>query len=253
MTTDSKPTIWMPRVTQRGSFRSTKEQVYWDLRDAIIHGQLTPGQKVSESEIAAQLGVSRTPAREALASLREEGLVAIVPQFGTFVTPISEEAVADAVFARSALECAAIRIVAENAGPEELEPVYANLEEQEIAEQAGDIESFDALDEDLHRQLCDLSGHGIAWTLSRRVSGHLGRVRELGIREPELLTKLLTAHREIVAAVADNDPPRAETALHEHLQRVLSMLPDLRKRYPDYFSDAIPGFSDAIPSASEPA
>jgi DNA-binding GntR family transcriptional regulator len=239
MTEDSLAT-WMPSFTDRGSFRSTKEQVYWDLRQAIIAGRLSPGQKVSESEIALQLGVSRTPAREALASLREEGLVAIVPQFGTFVTPISEEAVADAVFARTALECAAIRIVAETATPADLELLNGNLEEQAVAEGAADIIAFDALDEALHRHLCDLSGHGIAWTLSRRVSGHLGRVRELGIREPPLLTRLLAAHREIVEAVAAHDPDRAEAALRDHLRRVLTVLPDLRKSYPDFFSEAPP-------------
>jgi DNA-binding GntR family transcriptional regulator len=224
-------------ATDRQSFRSSKERAYWHLRRAIITAQLAPGQKVSESEIARQLGVSRTPAREALAALRGEGLVAIVPQLGTFVTPISEEAVADATFAREALECAAIRLAAERAQPADLEALKANLEEQELAREAGDLARFDVLDEDLHRQLCDLSGHGIAWTLSRRVSGHLGRVRELGLRDPDLLATVLEAHREIVEAVGANDADRAEARLRAHLRRVLSTLPALRVMYPGFFED----------------
>jgi DNA-binding GntR family transcriptional regulator len=211
--------------------------VYWDLREAIIAGRLVPGQKVSESEIAGQLGVSRAPAREALAALRDEGLVDIVPQLGTFVTPISEEAVADAVFAREALECAAIRLTATRAKPEDIEPLRANLEEQEIAAEAGDFVAFDALDEDLHRQICDLSGHAIAWTLSRTVSGHLGRARELGLREPPLLAKLFTAHTEIVDAIASNDADLAESLLRIHLRRVLETMPEIRATYPAFFED----------------
>lgn len=220
----------------RPPFRSTREQVYWDLRSAIVAGRLAPGQKLSESEVAGQLGVSRTPAREALASLRDEGLVAIVPQFGTFVTTISEQSVADAVFARTALECAAVRLIAERAGNSDLGSLYSNLDLQQVAEQEGDIASFDALDEDLHRQLCDLSGHGIAWTLGQRVSGHLGRVRSLGIRDQSLLTKLLAAHHVIVDAVAAGDADGAEAALREHLRRALSILPELRERHPDFFA-----------------
>jgi DNA-binding GntR family transcriptional regulator len=221
----------------RELFPSAKGQVYWDLREAIIAGRLAPGQKVSESEIASQLGVSRTPAREALAALRDEGLVDIVPQFGTFITPINEQDVADAVFARQALECAAIRLAAQRVTPEDVEELNENLEEQAIAEEAGDWVAFDALDEDLHRQLCDLSGHGIAWSLSRRVSGHLGRARELVLRDGDLLGKLLEAHRQIVAAVAKKDPDLAEQLLFEHLQRVLEVLPEARRQHPSFFAD----------------
>jgi DNA-binding GntR family transcriptional regulator len=226
--------------TEREWSRSTKGQVYWDLREAIIAGRLEPGQKVSESEIASRLSVSRTPAREALAALHDEGLVAIVPQLGTFVTPISEQAVVDAVFARQALECAAIRVAAERAEPPELKPLYANLEEQADAVDARDLDAFDALDEDLHRQLCDLSGHEIAWSLSRRVSGHVGRARELGMRDREVLPELLRAHQDIVDAVAQKDPDAAEALLREHLQGLLESLPEARRRHPTFFDDTSP-------------
>jgi DNA-binding GntR family transcriptional regulator len=193
---------------------------------------------MSESEIASQLGVSRTPAREALAMLRAEGLVAIVPQLGTFVTPISQQAVADALFAREALECAAVRLAAQRCRPEDAEALYANLEEQELAVRADDVLVFDALDEDLHRQICDLSGHGIAWSLSRRVSGHLDRARELGLRKHERMEVLAKEHCEIVDAVAANDPGLAQVKLRAHLRRLLEILPELRSGHPDFFAEA---------------
>jgi DNA-binding GntR family transcriptional regulator len=216
---------------------SAKQQVYWGLRRAIIAAQLPPGQKLSESEIASRANVSRTPAREALAALHDEGLVEIIPQLGTFVSPISERAVFDAVFARQALECAAIRVAAERAEPAAVEPLYANLEEQAEAVAASDWVAFDALDEALHRGFCDMSGHDIAWSLSRRVSGHLGRARELGLRDAKVLPGILRTHRELVAAVAARDPDRAETLLREHLEGLLKSLPVARRRHPTFFTD----------------
>ena len=90
------------------------------LRDAIVAAQLEPGRQLSENELAALLGVSRTPIREALQRLRDDRLVEIVPQLGTFVTRISENAVADAQFVREALECAAVRGAALRARDQDL-------------------------------------------------------------------------------------------------------------------------------------
>src|ERR1044072_2785086 len=83
----------------------TPVQAYQTLRDAIVRVDIVPGQQLSENELAAQLGVSRTPVREALARLRDEQLVHVVPQLGTFVSRISPAAVGDAQFVREALEC----------------------------------------------------------------------------------------------------------------------------------------------------
>src|ERR671930_1714505 len=107
-------------LAERRSGVPARTQVYATLRDAIIRAELPPGRKLSENELATWLGVSRTPVREALVRLRDERLVAIVPQLGTFVTLISTEAVADAAFVREALECAAIRLATERAGEEAL-------------------------------------------------------------------------------------------------------------------------------------
>jgi DNA-binding GntR family transcriptional regulator len=215
-----------------------REQVYLTLREAVVSGELEPGRQLSENELGELLGVSRTPVREALARLREERLVAIVPQLGTFVTLISTQGVADAAFVREALECAAIRLATERAGEEELAELQANLAAQDRAQEAGDADAFDALDDALHRRLCEISGHEIAWSLSRRANGHLDRVRRLSLPEPGYLGEMVAEHREVVAAVAHRDPDQAETALRRHLRMVLSSLGHIREVHPDYFDDA---------------
>jgi DNA-binding GntR family transcriptional regulator len=214
---------------------TTSDQVYLALREAIVSAELSPGLKLSENELGGELGVSRTPVREALARLRDERLVAIVPQLGTFVTLISPRAVADAAFVREALECAAIARAAEQVSEEEAEELQWNLSAQEQARVSGDERSFDRLDEDLHRRICDYSGHAIAWVLSRRANGHLDRVRRLSLPDSSYLSEMLTEHRAIVAALTAGDRAVAEAAMRHHLRMVPSKLPRLQELHPDYF------------------
>src|SRR3954471_6216297 len=140
---------------ERASGVSARDQVYLALREAIVSAELAPGRRLSENELAERLGVSRTPVREALARLRDERLVAIVPQLGTFVTLISNDSVADAAFVREALKSSAIRLAAERshdaAAATRLEAVQANLTAQDRAVETKDADAFDRLDDDLHR------------------------------------------------------------------------------------------------------
>jgi DNA-binding GntR family transcriptional regulator len=217
---------------------SAGDQVYAALRTAIVNAELEPGRRLSENELSDLLGVSRTPVREALARLREERLVAIVPQLGTFVTLISPAAVEDAAFVREALECAAIRRTTERITQAGLTDLQTNLAAQERAEQQGDTDAFDALDEALHRLLAQLSGHEIAWTLARRANGHLDRVRGLSLPEPGYLGEMVAEHRELVAAIAAGDADRAEDAMRHHLRMVLSSVPQIQAAHPEYFEES---------------
>jgi DNA-binding GntR family transcriptional regulator len=216
---------------------SARDQVYAALREAIVSTELEPGRQLSENELAELLGVSRTPVREALARLRDERLVAIVPQLGTFVTLISTAGVADAAFVREALETSAIRLAAERAKANSLEAIQANLAAQDRTVETSDADAFDQLDDDLHRMLCELSGHEIAWWLSRRANGQLDRVRRLSLPEPGYLGEMVAEHRAVVAAVAAGDADMAEEALRHHLRMVISPLPQLRAAHPEYFEE----------------
>src|SRR5204863_7670713 len=104
--------------------------VYAALRDAIVSTELEPGRQISENEIADRLGVSRTPVREALARLRDDQLVQIVPQLGTFVSRISVAGVDDAQFLREALECSAVRLAAERVDAADVAELRVIIEHQ---------------------------------------------------------------------------------------------------------------------------
>ena len=224
-------------VPARARRAPARAQVYAALRDAIVSAEIAPGRQISENELAARLGVSRTPIREALQRLSEDRLVAVVPQLGTFVTRISSTGVGDAQFVREALECAAIREAARRAGAADIAALETIVERQDETREAADFDRFYVLDDELHRALCDLSGHGIAWSLSQRAQGHLNRVRHLSLPMPSYLAEMIEEHRAVVAAVAANDPDAAEHALRHHLRMVLSSLPAIRAQHPDYFEE----------------
>jgi DNA-binding GntR family transcriptional regulator len=207
------------------------------VRDAIVSTGLEPGRQISENELAARLGVSRTPVREALARLRDDRLVEIVPQLGTFVSRISVAGVDDAQFLREALECSAVRLAAERAGRADLLALQGLLAQQESARDAGDAAAFFALDDELHSTLCELSGRPIAWAIVERANGHLNRVRRLSMAHPEYLAEMVAEHQVVVDAVGRNEPDAAEDALRHHLRMVLSDLPTIRSEHPDYFED----------------
>lgn len=199
--------------------------------------ELEPGQQVSENEIADKLGVSRTPVREALARLRDDQLVQIVPQLGTFVSRISVAGVDDAQFLREALECAAVRLVAEQADADDLAELHELIARQEQARDAGDPAEFFTLDDAFHSTICELSGRPIAWTIVARANGHLNRVRRLSLAEPRYIAEMIVEHKVVAAAIAKGDPDEAEMALRHHLRMVLSDLPRIRHNHPDYFED----------------
>jgi DNA-binding GntR family transcriptional regulator len=226
-----------PQMRERMSGRSAREQAYAALRAAIVGAQLEPGRRLSENQLAELIGVSRTPVRDALARLRDERLVAIVPQLGTFVTFIDADAVADAHFVREALEVGAVRITAERISADAVARLRANLDDQRQAVAGDDAERFAVLDDELHRQLCDLSGREVAWRLSERTRGQLDRVRLLSLPEAGYRGQMLAEHEAVVAAVADHDAQRAEAELRHHLQMVLSQLPAIRAAHPEFFQE----------------
>ena len=220
------------------STTSARVQAYAALRAAIITAELAPGRQLSENELAARLGVSRTPIREALVRLRDERLVEIVPQLGTFVTRISTPAVADAQFIREALECACVRRAAELATEDDIAALEDNLRAQERARDTDDFDAFYVLDDAFHQALCDLSEHHAVWPVSQRARGHLNRVRRLSMPVPSYLAEMIEQHRRVISAVADHDCDGAEALLRDHLRNVLQAVPRIRAQHPGFFEEA---------------
>jgi DNA-binding GntR family transcriptional regulator len=226
-----------PEEGRRPRRASAGPYLYAALRDQIVRAELAPGERLSEAELGERLGVSRTPIREALGRLRDDRLVEVRPQIGTFVSRISPQSVSDAQFIREALECTAVRVSAELADEESMAQLQENLRAQERATDRIDIDSWLLLDDTFHRHLCDLSGHPAVWPVNERAKSHLNRLRRLSLTMPEYLPSMVEDHRAVADAVADHDPDAAEIALREHLRAVLREVPRIREQHPDYFEE----------------
>ena len=208
-------------------------QIYEALRDAIVRVAVRPGQAISETEMAAGFGVSRTPIREALIRLADEGLIDIYPQAGTFVSLIDLAAVREAQFVRQTLETAvAVQAASIAAGVTVFDSI---LDRQERAIRDHDFPEFFASDEDLHRKVFELAGHGQTWRLVQSAKSHLDRVRQLEQPAEATLLEMLRQHRAIAAAIRGGDVPGVIEVVREHATVILSVTPALAAKYPDLF------------------
>jgi DNA-binding GntR family transcriptional regulator len=223
----------LERVARGRHPSSARAQAYDRLRAAIVSLRLKPGARIADAQLAQELGVSRTPVREAILQLADEGLVDVVPQHGTFVAPISLEAVREAQFVREALEVAALREVVARITDAELAELEDALAAQAGAE--GEPARFYALDEAFHRRLMEISSFPGAWRIAARSRAHLNRVRILSLPGPEVIAELVGQHVALVERLRARDGAGAEAVLHEHLRMVYSHLPELERAHPEYF------------------
>ena len=213
--------------------RTSRRAVYETIRRKVLTLELPPGAALSENELAASLGVSRTPVRESLILLSEEGLVQVFPQIGSFVSRVDPRRVADAQFLREAVELASLEDLPAELDAGVVEELQANLQRQQAP--GIDLEEFFALDEAFHQGLMRLSGHANAWTTVASAKGHLDRARRLGLYEtpPETFA---AQHVEIFRAVLAHDVPLARSAMRTHLRAVFEDVERIRQRSPELFA-----------------
>ncbi len=214
--------------------RNNRRVVYETLRRKVLTLELPPGSALSENELAAALGVSRTPVRESLILLGEEGLVQVFPQVGSFVSRVDPDRVRDAQFLREAVELAALDDMPPKLDPAVVAELRANLDRQRAP--GIDLEEFFDLDEAFHHGMLQLSGHARAWSTVVAAKGHLDRARRLGLKEKNTTTPFADQHVEIFDAVVDGDLPRARDTMRTHLRAVFEDVERIRQHSPELFA-----------------
>lgn len=216
----------------RPSARST---AYSRVREKIINGELQPGATLSENELAATLGISRQPVREALLLIAQEGLVEVRPQSGTYVTRIDPDRVREAQFIREAIELASLAACPPPA-PDDERVLRDVLRRQRAAR---DRDAFYPLDEEFHRALLGLAGHANAWVAVSAAKGHLDRARYVGMSATRGVQDYVDDHERVVDALLAGDTAAACAELRNHLRFVFADLEAVREEHPELF-DADP-------------
>lgn len=212
-------------------------QIHRCIRSAILSLDLKPNEALSEKELSLKFAVSRTPVREALIKLSEDGLVDILPQRGSFVAPIRIAEVVEAQFIREALEIAVIRRVAADPSERLLNTLEEMLRQQRSAISQRDFNAFLVLDESFHRTFCEFCELPRGWKMIQNVKGQLDRVRFLSLPEPGHLETLFKQHQAVVEAVRLRQPDLAAAQLKRHLQEVFGSVELLMRSSPSLFGD----------------
>ena len=216
-------------------------QLHGLLRDRIVTCDLAPGQRISESELAAEYNVSRQPVRETFIKLAEEGLVVVRPQRGTFVCRISVPAALTTRFIREAVEADLVRRVAQRVTPEIIETLDAEITAQRAVAETGTPAEFMRLDETFHRLLAEFAGKLEVSDYLQALNVQINRVRNISARQ-FAPGKLVREHAAIVEPIRTGDASAAEDAMRLHLRGLNKDLPKIVAANPDYFegTDAIP-------------
>ncbi len=228
--------------------RGSAGMVYAWLRDEILSGRLRPGQALSENEVAQRLSVSRTPVREAIIRLENEGLLSVRPQVGTSVAPIDVDAVADVQFLREAVECRTVALAARRVTPADALELRAQLKEQARVAARGDHAAFVPLDDRMHQKLVAMAGRPRVWHAVEDAKAQLDRVRFLSLEDPAWLATIHRQHEEIVERVIAGDADGAVAAMSQHLRAVFASIETIARTSPEYFRSApVPPVDRAAP------
>ncbi|HEY0874804.1 MAG TPA: GntR family transcriptional regulator [Vicinamibacterales bacterium] len=222
-----------PRLPQLSRQR-TSDSVYNALRTAILARKFAPGQRLNVHELAAELGVSLTPVKDALTRLEAESLIHIRPRSGTFVTAISPDDVAEAFEIRCALECLAAEKALERATPEDIARLRALTGQIEAAVEGDDEDEqlgHAARNVEFHKTIVNLSGSRRLIQMYEGLDAHI-QIARIHLGDASWKTRLPSERNEhlaIVDALARRDAPALTAALRHHILRAAeSLVRDLR-------------------------
>ncbi len=200
------------RPLERLPRESGGEYALRTIKENIINLELPPGSQISENELAAEMGLSRTPVREALIELSKVKIVDVQPQKKSSIPLIDYDMVEESRFMRDLLECAVVELDCEMAGPADLERLDENVRLQSLYMDDFYSGRLMTLDDQFHELLFDIAKKSQIFALIRNISIHFDRVRTLALSSVKN-TKIVQDHADIVDAIRRKDPKAARALM----------------------------------------
>ena len=205
---------------KRAATTSLVDEAYEQIHRRILDNAWPPGHRALEQEVALALGMSRTPVREALMRLQNEGLVEVIPRHGMRVLPVSPNDMREIYQILTALECMAAELLAQRQpSGKELEPLVAATKAMDKALKAGDLEAWAAADESFHRQLVELAGNRQLQATVMNYWDRAHRARMVTLRLRPKPVNSTREHRALVDRIAAGDADGAAQVFRAHRQR----------------------------------
>lgn len=222
------------QLTERRPNESGRDYAMRMIKDNIVNLEFEPGMAISDRDLAAQMGLSRTPVREALLDLAKAKVVDIFPQRGSQVALIDYSLVEEAQFVRSVMEAAVVELACEKADEKVLKELEENIALQGFYLEHQTPEKMLELDDSFHRLLFQAAGKMQAYEMMKGIMIHFDRVRNMSVfavREQ----KWMEDHRKIFEAVKNHDAETAKSYMKKHLERFHVDEAAIRQKYPQYF------------------
>ena len=199
-------------------FLPLRDVVFNTLRQAILTGELKPGERLMEIHLANKLGVSRTPIREAIRKLELEGLVTMIPRRGAEVAQITEKSMNDVLEVRRAMDALCVELACDRITPEELQDLKKACDTFEAAVKTDDIKQIAQADVALHDIIVQATGNQRLIQLVNNLSEQMYRYRVEYLKEGETRDVLVKEHEELTKAIRERDVERAKQLSFQHIE-----------------------------------
>jgi DNA-binding GntR family transcriptional regulator len=202
--------------------RPLHEEAAERLRDMIVQGRLPAGGRLNERLLTAQLGISRTPLREAFKVLATEGLVELLPNRGAVVTQMDPVRLAESLAVMGALEALAGELACANATAAQINEIRALHFEMLAYHARGDLAGYFKFNQAIHMKLVKYSGNAVLYNVYRQLNGNVRRARYMANLSKERWDAAVREHDEILAALVARDVTRIRALLSDHLSHKLA-------------------------------
>lgn len=195
-----------------------RDVVFHTLREAILKGELKPGERLMELQLAAKLGVSRTPIREAIRMLEQEGLAVTIPRKGAEVAKMTEKDMEDVLQVREALDELAATIACEQMTTEQLDALRNTMREFEEFTKTGNVKMIAEADVEFHDIIYQATGNPKLVNMLNNLREQMYRYRIEYLKDEKNYPMLIQEHSEIVEGLMAKDKAKVSAAMHRHVE-----------------------------------
>lgn len=204
-------------ILHMDAYLPLRDVVFHTLREAILRGDLKPGERLMELQLAEKLGVSRTPIREAIRMLEQEGLAVTMPRRGAEVAKMTLKDMEDVLEIREALDELAVRIACARITDEQLKKLSEVKKQFESSTQTGDVKKIAEADVSFHDVIYEATCNPKLVTLLNNLREQVYRYRVEYIKNPKNYPVLIKEHEAILQSLKDREVDRAVSAMQEHV------------------------------------
>ena len=204
-----------------------RDVVFNTLREAILRGDLVAGERLMELQLAAKLGVSRTPIREAIRMLEQEGLAITIPRKGAIVAGMTEKDMKDVLEIREALEELSVQVACDKITENEIEQLYRNMKEFELALQSGDLKRMAQADVEFHDVIYQATDNPKLISMLNNLREQMYRYRVEYLKNPENHEQLLKEHEAIYQGISEKGKAVVTEMIRKHIANQVTVVKNM--------------------------